>query len=86
MFRSESERENVGGNMESRKIGKLFLHDHLLNRRDPQLFTLTNTRLYYADIPEEEDANEEEEEAAAVTLDPVDVIWFICLEVGALDN
>ena len=72
MFRTENERENLGGNMETRKSGTLFLHDNLLNRPAPQVFTLTNTRLYYADVPEEDDeANEDEDDAESVALNPV---------------
>ena len=72
MFKTELERENSGGNMETRKSGTLFLHDNLLNRRDPQFFALTNTRLYFADVTEEEeDGNEDEEDAASALLDPV---------------
>ena len=55
---------NESGNMETRKSGKLYCHDPVLNQKDPQSFTLTTTKLYFTDLPEEEEENDE-------PLDPV---------------
>lgn len=64
---------NESGNMETRKSGKLYCHDPVLNQKDPQSFTLTTTKLYFTDLPEEEEENDE-------PLDPYDFLlrepWF----------